>query len=218
MGRLRYSRAEAQSEATRRAEDFIADRPDRDQWRFLGAFPNTIMTSSYLPGPGWVPSSAARHAAEFIETHAGQPLTLGQIATASGVTARALQYAFRRHYGTTPTGYLRRLRGGVIAFVTRLVREDRARARSDEAHGDPRERAHSGRVRGERHRQARGRAGLHSVGAADHCRRRSGRGECDRLRALADFERLFFFRRFVVRIASLVRIDRAQARAYEAHS
>ena len=76
----------------------------------LGAFPNTIMTSAYLPGPGWVPSSAARHAAEFIETHASQPLTLSQIATASGVTARALQYAFRRHYGTTPTGYLRRVR------------------------------------------------------------------------------------------------------------
>jgi AraC-like DNA-binding protein len=76
----------------------------------LGAFPNTIMTSSYLPGPGWVPSSAARHAAEFIETHASQPLTLSQIAAASGVTARALQYAFRRHYGTTPTGYLRQVR------------------------------------------------------------------------------------------------------------
>lgn len=76
----------------------------------LGAFPNTIMTTAYLPGPGWVPSSAARQAAEFIETHAGQPLTLSQIATAAGVTARALQYAFRRHYGTTPTGYLRQVR------------------------------------------------------------------------------------------------------------
>lgn len=76
----------------------------------LEAFPNTIMTSAYLPGPGWVPSSAARHAAEFIETHPDQPLTLSEIATASGVTARALQYAFRRHYGTTPTGYLRKVR------------------------------------------------------------------------------------------------------------
>lgn len=26
------------------------------------------------------------------------------------MTARALQYAFRRHYGTTPTGYLRQVR------------------------------------------------------------------------------------------------------------
>jgi AraC-like DNA-binding protein len=76
----------------------------------LGAFPNTITTTAYLPGPGWVPSSAARQAAEFIETHASQPLTLSQIATAAGVTARALQYAFRRHYGTTPTGYLRQVR------------------------------------------------------------------------------------------------------------
>ena len=76
----------------------------------LEVFPNTIMTSAYLPGPGWVPSSAARQAADFIETHAGQPLTLSQIALAAGVTARALQYAFRRHYGTTPTGYLRQVR------------------------------------------------------------------------------------------------------------
>jgi len=76
----------------------------------LEAFPNTIMTSAHLPGPGWVPSSAARQAADFIETHAGQPLTLSQIAIAAGVTARALQYAFRRHYGTTPTGYLRQVR------------------------------------------------------------------------------------------------------------
>jgi len=76
----------------------------------LGAFPNTIMTNAYLPGPGWVPSSAARQAADFIETHAGQPLTLSQIAMAAGVTARALQYAFRRHYGTTPIGYLRQVR------------------------------------------------------------------------------------------------------------
>jgi AraC-like DNA-binding protein len=76
----------------------------------LGVFPNTIMSSAYLPGPGWIPSSAARQAAGFIETHAGQPLTLSQIATAAGVTARALQYAFRRHYDTTPTGYLRQVR------------------------------------------------------------------------------------------------------------
>ena len=33
-----------------------------------------------------------------------------EIAAAAGVTARALQYAFRCHYDTTPTGYLRRVR------------------------------------------------------------------------------------------------------------
>ena len=68
------------------------------------------MTATYLPGPGWVAPAAARRAAVFIESHAGQPVTLDQIAAAAGVTGRALQYAFRRHFGTTPTGYLRRIR------------------------------------------------------------------------------------------------------------
>jgi transcriptional regulator GlxA family with amidase domain len=51
-----------------------------------------------------------RRAAAFIDAHAGRPVTATEIAAAAGVTARALQYAFRRHYDTTPTGYLRRVR------------------------------------------------------------------------------------------------------------
>jgi AraC-like DNA-binding protein len=77
---------------------------------FLATFPNTTMTAPYLPGPGWVAPAAARRAAAFIETNAGQPVPLGEIAAAGGVTGRALQYAFRRHFGTSPTGYLRRIR------------------------------------------------------------------------------------------------------------
>jgi AraC-like DNA-binding protein len=76
----------------------------------LKAFPNTTMTTPYLAGPGWAPSSAVRRAAAFIDAHASQPITLADIAAAAGVTGRALQYAFRRHYDTTPTGYLRRVR------------------------------------------------------------------------------------------------------------
>jgi transcriptional regulator GlxA family with amidase domain len=76
----------------------------------LKAFPNTTMTTPYLAGPGWAPSSAVRRAAAFIDAHASQPITLADIAAAAGVTGRALQYAFRRHYDTTPTGYLRRIR------------------------------------------------------------------------------------------------------------
>ncbi len=77
---------------------------------FLATFPNTTMTAPYLPGPGWVAPAAVRRAAVFIEAHASQPVTLDQIAAASGVTGRALQYGFRRYYGTSPTGYLRRIR------------------------------------------------------------------------------------------------------------
>ncbi len=75
----------------------------------LEAFPNTTMTAAYIPGPGRVPSATVRRAAAFIDDQAGQPVTMPEIAAAAGVTARALQYAFRCHYDTTPTGYLRRV-------------------------------------------------------------------------------------------------------------
>src|SRR5690242_7496681 len=76
----------------------------------LETFPNTTMTAAYIPGPGRVPSATVRRAAAFIDNHAGQPVTMREVAAAAGVTARALQYAFRCHYDTTPTGYLRRVR------------------------------------------------------------------------------------------------------------
>ena len=76
----------------------------------LETFPNTTMTAAYIPGPGRVPSATVRRAAAFIDDHAGQPVTMPEVAAAAGVTARALQYAFRCHYDTTPTGYLRRVR------------------------------------------------------------------------------------------------------------
>ena len=75
----------------------------------LETFPNTTMTA-YIPGPGRVPSATVRRAAAFIDDHAGQPVTMPDVAAAAGVTARALQYGFRCHYDTTPTGYLRRVR------------------------------------------------------------------------------------------------------------
>jgi transcriptional regulator GlxA family with amidase domain len=76
----------------------------------LETFPNTAITAAHIPGPGWVPPATVRRAAAFIEAHAGQPVTVAEIAAAAGVTARALQYTFPRYYGTTVTGYLRRVR------------------------------------------------------------------------------------------------------------
>jgi AraC-like DNA-binding protein len=76
----------------------------------LHTFPNTAMTAPYQPGPGWVPPATVRRATDFMQAHADRPLTLEQVAAAAGVTGRALQYAFRRYYGTTPIGYLRRIR------------------------------------------------------------------------------------------------------------
>jgi AraC-like DNA-binding protein len=76
----------------------------------LGAFPNTAMSCAHIPDPGHVPPVTVRRAAAFADAHAGRPVTVTEIAAAAGVTPRALQYAFRRHYGTTITGYLRQIR------------------------------------------------------------------------------------------------------------
>jgi AraC-like DNA-binding protein len=76
----------------------------------LHTFPNTALTVAYQPGPGWVTPAVVRRAAAFMQSHAGQPLTVNQIAAAAGIGTRALHEAFRRHYDTTPTGYLRRIR------------------------------------------------------------------------------------------------------------
>lgn len=46
MARLRYSRAEAEVEATRRAEAFVANRPDRDQWRYGVTYPDSLRPPS----------------------------------------------------------------------------------------------------------------------------------------------------------------------------
>ncbi len=76
----------------------------------LHVFPNTTMTRQHVPGPGTVTPATIRRAMAYIDTHAHLPLQLGEIAAAARTSARALQYGFRRHLGTTPLGYLRRAR------------------------------------------------------------------------------------------------------------
>jgi AraC-like DNA-binding protein len=76
----------------------------------LAAFPNNTMTADYRPGPGSVGGPSLRRAAAFIESHAQEPITLADIAEAAGTSGRAVQIAFRRHYGVTPMGYLRDVR------------------------------------------------------------------------------------------------------------
>ncbi|WP_143134044.1 AraC family transcriptional regulator [Actinoplanes philippinensis] len=76
----------------------------------LSVFPNTTMTRGYTPGPGQIAPAAIRRAVAFIDAHGADPITLDQIATAAGLSSRALQAGFRRHYETTPTGYLLKVR------------------------------------------------------------------------------------------------------------
>jgi transcriptional regulator GlxA family with amidase domain len=51
-----------------------------------------------------------RRSIAFIHDHAHQDITLSDIASAVNVTPRSVQYTFRRHLGTTPLEYLRRVR------------------------------------------------------------------------------------------------------------
>ncbi|MFC4495215.1 AraC family transcriptional regulator [Streptomyces ovatisporus] len=74
------------------------------------AFPNTTMTADYRPGPGQASSAAVRQAVDFIDAHADQPITPDDIAAAAATTLEALEAAFTRHHGTSPLGYLRRVR------------------------------------------------------------------------------------------------------------
>ncbi|MEO3757574.1 helix-turn-helix transcriptional regulator [Mycobacterium sp. B14F4] len=54
--------------------------------------------------------TALRRATEFIHDNAHRDITLGDIASAVNLTPRSVQYTFRRHLGTTPLEYLRRVR------------------------------------------------------------------------------------------------------------
>ncbi|MGY1671967.1 helix-turn-helix domain-containing protein [Geodermatophilus sp. SYSU D00710] len=93
----------------------------------LHTFPNTTMTRQHVLGPGTVTPATVRRAVAHIDAHAHLPLPLSEIAAAAGTSARALQYGFRRHLGTTPLGYLRRVR-------LELARRDLQRA--DPTRGD----------------------------------------------------------------------------------
>jgi transcriptional regulator GlxA family with amidase domain len=51
-----------------------------------------------------------RQAVAFIHENADADIGLEDIAAVGNVTPRSVQYAFRRHLGTTPLEYLRRVR------------------------------------------------------------------------------------------------------------
>lgn len=64
-----------------------------------------------------IQSRRVRLAIAFMEAHAHEPITVGDISIAAATTTRSLQSAFRRAYDMTPMQYLRRLR-------LRLAREE----------------------------------------------------------------------------------------------
>ncbi|GAA4832135.1 hypothetical protein GCM10023201_20170 [Actinomycetospora corticicola] len=75
----------------------------------LVVFPNSTQRDGSRPTEHAEPASV-RRAVEFIDAHAAQDIDITRIAEAAGVGVRGLQAAFRRHRGTSPTAYLRRVR------------------------------------------------------------------------------------------------------------
>lgn len=51
-----------------------------------------------------------REAVDFMRANMHQPLTLSEVAEAAGISARSLQYGFRRFHDSTPLAYLREIR------------------------------------------------------------------------------------------------------------
>jgi len=76
----------------------------------LAVFPNTLTTHLDDAGSHDAWPTALRRAVAFVDDHPHQDITVADIAAASAVTVRAVQLAFRRHLGTTPTAYLRQVR------------------------------------------------------------------------------------------------------------
>ena len=78
----------------------------------IETFPNPALDAlgAAVPERGRVAPRTVRSAVGFIEEHAGDDIGLADIAAASGIGARGLQLAFRRHADVTPLEYLRRVR------------------------------------------------------------------------------------------------------------
>jgi transcriptional regulator GlxA family with amidase domain len=76
----------------------------------LATFPNNALTDPTTGDRRDGSSAMLRRAVAFIDEHAHEDITLSDIAVHAHVTIRAVQLAFRRHLGTTPTGYLRQVR------------------------------------------------------------------------------------------------------------
>jgi anti-anti-sigma factor len=76
----------------------------------LVTFPNTAVATPTRTDRRDGHPATLRRAMAFIEAAPDRDLSLADIARAAHVTPRAVQLAFRRHLGTTPMAYLRRVR------------------------------------------------------------------------------------------------------------
>jgi len=73
----------------------------------LGTFASTWAEAAPAGEAG---PDTLRRAVVYVEEHAHLDIGIGEIAAAARATPRAVQYLFRQHLETTPTGFLRRVR------------------------------------------------------------------------------------------------------------
>ncbi|GAA0645309.1 AraC family transcriptional regulator [Kutzneria viridogrisea] len=76
----------------------------------LAAFPNTALAEPTIEDRHDAHPATLRRAIAFIDDHVQHDIAAADIAAAAHTTIRAVEYAFRRHRGTTPMGYLRQVR------------------------------------------------------------------------------------------------------------
>ncbi|MET8252291.1 helix-turn-helix transcriptional regulator [Micromonospora sp. NPDC005197] len=76
----------------------------------LAIFPNTAFTDETAEDRRDASTATLRRAVAFMEENADRDISAADIASAAAVSQRAVQLAFRRHLGTTPMAYLRRIR------------------------------------------------------------------------------------------------------------
>ncbi|MFD7708223.1 helix-turn-helix transcriptional regulator [Streptomyces sp. NPDC059786] len=76
----------------------------------LNTFPSTALTDPTIEDRHDAHAATVRRAVAFIDDHVDRDLGVADIAAAAYVSVRTVQYAFRRHLGTTPMGYLRQAR------------------------------------------------------------------------------------------------------------
>ena len=76
--------------------------------QLIVAQPNNYTEALQRPVPA--APRTIRRAVEILEHHADELLTVEDVASATGISVRALQDGFKKYYGTTPMGYLREVR------------------------------------------------------------------------------------------------------------
>lgn len=76
----------------------------------LATFPNTALIDPTIEDRRDAHTATLHRAVAFIDENAHRDVSVADVAAAAFVSIRAVQLAFRRHLGTTPMDYLRRVR------------------------------------------------------------------------------------------------------------